>query len=177
MKIGKKIKELRSTLSLTQEELANRCDLTKGYISQLENDLTSPSIATLKDILAALGTNLKEFFNEEENEKVVFKKEDYVTKNHEGYSLTWLINNAQKNEMEPILVELLPKEKTEEDYPHEGEEFGYVLEGEIVVVHDTHSYRVKKGESFYFNTDKIHYLYNPLSKTSKVIWISSPPNF
>lgn len=177
MKIGKKIKELRSTLSLTQEELANRCDLTKGYISQLENDLTSPSIATLKDILAALGTNLKEFFSEEENEKVAFKKEEYITKHDDGFSITWLINNAQKNEMEPILVEIMPKAKTEEDYPHDGQEFGYVLEGEVVVVRDTHSYRVKKGESFYFTSDKIHYLYNPLNKNAKVIWISSPPNF
>ena len=50
MEIGKKIKELRNTLNLSQEELASRCDLTKGYISQLENNLTSPSIATLVDI-------------------------------------------------------------------------------------------------------------------------------
>ena len=51
MEIGLKIKELRLKKQLTQEELADRCELTKGYISQLENDLTSPSIATLKDIL------------------------------------------------------------------------------------------------------------------------------
>lgn len=177
MQIGKKIKELRSTLSLTQEELANRCDLTKGYISQLENDLTSPSIATLIDILAALGTNLKEFFNEADDEKIVFKKEDYITKQEENFSITWLITNSQKNEMEPILVEINPKSKTEVDNPHEGQEFGYVLEGEVVVYRDTHSYRVKKGESFYITTDKTHYLYNPTNKASKVIWISSPPNF
>ena len=61
MIIGDKIKELRLQCDLTQEELANRCELTKGYISQLENDLTSPSIATLIDILSALGTTLKVF--------------------------------------------------------------------------------------------------------------------
>ena len=62
MEIGNKIKQLRLQCDLTQEELANRCELTKGYISQLENELTSPSIATLMDILSALGTNLKDFF-------------------------------------------------------------------------------------------------------------------
>ena len=62
MELGNKIKALRHLCGLTQEELANRCELTKGYISQLENDLTSPSIATLKDILLALGTTLNEFF-------------------------------------------------------------------------------------------------------------------
>ena len=58
MEIGAKIKRLRLQLNLSQAELADRCELTKGYISQLENDVTSPSIATLIDILSALGTDL-----------------------------------------------------------------------------------------------------------------------
>ena len=66
MILGEKIRDLRLSCNLTQEELGDRCELTKGYISQLENDLTSPSITTLIDILSALGTNLKEFFNEDE---------------------------------------------------------------------------------------------------------------
>ena len=61
MVIGEKIKRLRILNNLTQEELALRCDLTKGFISKLERDLTSPSIATLVDILEALGTDLKDF--------------------------------------------------------------------------------------------------------------------
>ena len=77
MEIGLKIKELRLKNKLTQEELGHRCGLTKGYISQLENDLTSPSIATLKDILQALGSTLTDFFAVEEREKTVFGKEDY----------------------------------------------------------------------------------------------------
>ena len=58
MQIGNKIKRMRIERGLTQEELANRCELSKGFISQVENDLTSPSIATLIDILEILGTNL-----------------------------------------------------------------------------------------------------------------------
>ena len=60
MNIGGKIKELRVAKNLTQEELADRTELSKGFISQLERDLTSPSIATLMDILQALGTDLKD---------------------------------------------------------------------------------------------------------------------
>ena len=79
MVIGEKIRDLRLLCELTQEELADRCELTKGYISQLENDLTSPSIATLIDILSALGTDLQEFFaSAEREEKVVFSKEEFV---------------------------------------------------------------------------------------------------
>ena len=80
MLLGEKIKNLRLSYELTQEELADRCELTKGYISQLENDLNSPSIATLTDILNALGSNLAEFFKEESKEKVVFSKEEFIEK-------------------------------------------------------------------------------------------------
>lgn len=62
MDIGFKIKELRMERGLTQEELADRAELSKGFISQVENNLTSPPIATLTDILQCLGTDLKDFF-------------------------------------------------------------------------------------------------------------------
>ena len=176
--IGKKIKMLRTLNNLTQEELASRCDLTKGYISQLENDLTSPSIATLVDILDVLGSNLNEFFSSDTiSEKIVFTKENYFSKNNEYGSITWLITNAQKNEMEPILLNLYPNQSTPIDYPHEGEECGYVMEGSILVCLDNQKFKCKKGESFYYESSKTHYLKNTTNSNAKIIWISSPPNF
>ena len=84
VQIGDKIRRLRVEKQLTQEELANRCELSKGFISQLENDLTSPSIATLMDILEILGTNLKEFFSETSEERITFTNEDmFETENEE----------------------------------------------------------------------------------------------
>jgi len=80
MELGIKIKRLRLRNNLTQEELADRCELTKGYISQLENELTSPSIATLEDILNALGTTPAEFFSDEKDEKIVFTDADFIEK-------------------------------------------------------------------------------------------------
>ena len=71
MKIGAKVKELRIQKGLTQEELADRTELSKGFISQFERDLTSPSIATLIDILQALGTDLKDFFSEESARQIL----------------------------------------------------------------------------------------------------------
>ena len=71
MNIGQKVRELRIAKNLTQEELADRSELSKGFISQLERDLTSPSIATLVDILQCLGTNLNEFFSDDEEEHVM----------------------------------------------------------------------------------------------------------
>ena len=77
MSIGGKLKELRILKGLTQEELADRAELSKGFISQVERDLTSPSIATLMDILQCLGTTIGEFFNEAPEEQIVFEKNDY----------------------------------------------------------------------------------------------------
>ena len=177
MDIGNKLKQLRILKGLTQEELADRAELSKGYISQLERDLTSPSIATLMDILQCLGTSIGEFFNEEPEEQVVFGKSDYFEKvdAESGCSVTWIIPNAQKNRMEPILLTLEPGGSTCPDNPHEGEEFGYVLSGSVVIHLGSRSFRAKKGESFYFTADKTHYL------TSKagalLLWVSSPPSF
>ena len=139
MQIGEKIKQLRMQHRLTQEELANRCELSKGFISQLERDLTSPSISTLMDILECLGTNLKDFFNETTEEKLVFGVNDYPVKESPESSVTWLVPSAQKNSMEPIMVVLNPGCSTEVDNPHEGEEFGYVLSGKLIL----HSKRKK----------------------------------
>lgn len=177
MKIGHKIKELRILNGLTQSELADRSELTKGFISQVERDLTSPSIATLTDILQALGTSLNEFFQEEEPEQIVFQKTEYFEKIDSEYKnkIEWIIPNAQKNEMEPIRLTLEPGGATVPDNPHEGEEFGYVLSGTITITLGKQKFRAKKGEAFYYTTDKTHYLSS--RSGAVVLWISSPPSF
>lgn len=178
MVLGEKIKDLRLSCELTQEELADRCELTKGYISQLENDLTSPSIATLIDILSALGTNLKEFFSETEaEEKLSFNKNEFIEKQTEEYILNWLVPNAQKNTMEPLHMKLFAGGSTDEDFPHEGEEFGFVLKGEITLILGKRKVKVKKGESFYFTANKVHQIINKGNDTAEFIWVSSPPSF
>ena len=150
MDIGQKLKELRILKGLTQEELADRAELSKGFISQLERDLTSPSIATLTDILQCLGTTLNEFFTADTDEQIVFGTEDYFVKEDGELknSIQWIIPNAQKNVMEPILLTLEKGGSTYPDTPHDGEEFGYVLQGVVMIHLGNKSYRAKKGESF-----------------------------
>lgn len=177
MDLGSKIKRMRNQKGLTQEELADRCELTKGYISQLENNLNSPSIATLTDILSALGSDLSEFFKEEREEKVVFSKEEFIQKDSEGVLWKWLIPNAQKNMMEPVLVELAENACVAEDIPHEGEEFGYVLEGKIGIDLGNKRYLCKRGEAFYYPAEKTHKIANVGKSKAKFLWISTPPNF
>ena len=95
MEIGPKLRELRIAKNLTQEELADRAELSKGFISQLERDLTSPSIATLVDILQCLGTTINEFFSEDPEEQVVFHYEDYFEK--EDTEIRFLIHPGLMN--------------------------------------------------------------------------------
>ncbi|WP_294143833.1 helix-turn-helix domain-containing protein [uncultured Clostridium sp.] len=177
MNIGAKLKELRTLKGLTQEELADRAELSKGFISQLERDLTSPSIATLMDILQCLGTTIGEFFNETPEEQIVFGKSDYFTKEDTELKneIKWIIPNAQKNIMEPIHLVLSPGGSTYPDTPHEGEEFGYVLQGSISIHLGNRTYKAKKGESFYYISDKTHYLSS--KSGASIIWVSSPPSF
>lgn len=179
MEIGKKIKQLRIINGLTQEELAARSELSKGFISQLERDLTSPSIATLMDILQCLGTNLKEFFNEEEDEPIVFKKDDYFKKENLEINNTieWIVPNAQKNAMEPILIQIESGGSSEPHAPHEGEEFGYVLAGSITIHIGNQKVKAKKGETYYFKPNRTHYIENTGKVTARLLWVCSPPTF
>ena len=150
---------------------------TKGYISQLENDITSPSISTLCDILAALGTDLAEFFRKEDDERVVFGADDFIEKRDDGMTLKWIIPNAQKNMMEPIILELLPGASSAEDFPHDGEEFGYVLEGKIRITLGKKAYVCKRGETFYYKANTTHTVSNAGKTIAKILWVSTPPNF
>ena len=89
----------------------------------------------------------------------------------------WLVPNAQKNEMEPIMITIESGGKYLEEEPHEGEEFGYVLSGSITLHLGDKSYKVRKNESFYFRPRANHYISNDGKTTAKVIWISTPPSF
>ncbi len=179
MDIGDKLKRLRIKNGLTQEELADRCELSKGFISQIERELASPSIATLSDLLQCLGTDLKDFFNDASDDEVVFKEEDVFVKEYkdEGSIINWIVPNSQKNAMEPIILELLPGGKSYVDSPHEGEEFGYVLSGSVVLHLGEKKYRVKKCESFYYKPNSVHYIENKTKNNARVVWVSTPPTF
>lgn len=175
--IGRKLREMRLQNDLTLEDLASRCELTKGFLSQVERNLTAPSIATLEDILEALGSNLSEFFHEEEERQVVFSTQDFFVDEQEDYQVEWVIPNAQKNQMEPILLTLYPHKKSHEQLAYQGEEFGYVLKGSVTIVCGNKKYKVKAHETFYMDGSKSHYLYNHGNSVAKVLWITTPPMF
>ena len=177
MDIGNKIKQLRTRQGLTLEELASRSELTKGFLSQLERDLTSPSIDSLSDILEALGTNLSEFFQEDKNDQFVFRSEDFFVDERENCTVNWIVPNTQKNQMQPILLELPAGGKSFEVDPHNGEEFGYVLDGSVILECDGERSVVCRGETFYLHGRTFHYLKNERKTTARILWVCTPPLF
>jgi transcriptional regulator with XRE-family HTH domain len=179
MDIGNRMKELRIQYGLTQQELADRAELTKGFISQLERNQNTPSISTLLDIIQCLGTTPAEFFADEEPEQIVFKEADYFEKiDEERNSLVeWVVPNAQKNAMEPVRLTLKPGGTSEVLLPHAGEEFGYVLSGRLIVHLNDSRYSVEEGQSFYYPADRFHRIENPGNIPAVFLWISTPPSF
>lgn len=180
MDIGESLRQLRMQRGLTQEEMADRCELSKGFISQVERNLASPSIATLEDMLESLGSSLPEFFRESRQETIVYAPKDMFVKedpeNLNG-SITWLIPDAQRNQMEPILVEIGPGGSSAPLPPGEGEEFGYVLQGTVFLCMGDKKTRVKTGCCFCIHPRETHFLINSGKTTAKVIWVSTPPSF
>lgn len=180
MDIGEKLRQLRQQRGLTQEEMADRCELSKGFISQVERNLASPSIATLMDMLECLGVSLSAFFSDKSDEKIVFTPQDMFEKVDEEQlkgSIIWLIPDAQKNDMEPILMDLGEGGESYPLPPSEGEEFGYVLSGSVYLVTGEKKTRVKTGCSFCIHPKENHYLKNAGKTRARVLWVSTPPSF
>ena len=177
MKIGSKIKELRIRNGLTLEELASRSELTKGFLSQLERDLTSPSISTLEAILEALGTNLSEFFHSTPEEQLTFGKNDFFVDERDEHTVEWIVPNAQKNEMEPIRITIHPGCSSFIMKANEGQEFGYVLSGQVELVMGKKIYRLKSKETFYLNGARSHFIKNTGKKDAVLLWVVTPPMF
>lgn len=175
MEIGAKLKRLRLSRGFTQEELAERADLTKGFISLLERDKTSPSIATLEQILNVLGISLKQFFAEDVPSKVVFTKKDRVPlyDEPEGIKSTLLIPGVEDKKIDPKIVVIKPEGETiAEDY-HQGEEFGYVIEGKVELWLDDVRFKLKSGDCFYYKADRKHQIRNvSKSKKAMLLWIT-----
>ena len=179
MKVGEKIKNLRLTQELTQQELAKRADLTKGFISLLERDLQSPALDTLELILNALDTTAGEFFADKGPNVVVFSPEKRVVINddEEGVTKEVLIAGAQDREVDIMLVTMLPGSSTKKEKTHSGDECGIVLSGKILINVGMDAYKASKGDAFYYTADKTHWIENRSKTKAQILWISAPPSF
>lgn len=176
MNIGQKIKNLRIQKDLTQEELGERTDLSKGYISQLERDLSSPSMDTFFSILEVLGISPKEFFDEKEQvQQVVYKSEDYTVyyEEEKGYEISWLVSDSNEQDMEPIILSLDEDGEYKEFEPSLSDTFAYVLEGSVCVEIGVDRYYADQGESIYYHALKKHQIKNNYHGASRLLLVAT----
>ena len=180
MKIGEKIKNLRLSMELTQEDLAMRADLTKGFISLLERDIQTPSLDTLELILNALDTTPAEFFADKGPDIVVFRPSQRVFVEDEdepGVKREILIPGARGREADILLVTLQPGAVTFKENSHYGDECGLVQEGRIVICLGKDTFGASKGDAFYYTADKRHWIENRSQSRAQILRISAPPSF
>lgn len=176
LKIGQKIKALRLASDLTQTELADRANLTKGFISQLENDQCSVSVESLADLLDALGVPLQDFFSDETQTDVVFGPRDRISIDNRGASrFELLVPGSTNNDMDPILLELAAGEKLEPFDPHPGEHFGFILKGTLTLMLGDKAHKVRPKHCFYFEADQSGQMMNTGNSSVKLLWITTPP--
>jgi transcriptional regulator with XRE-family HTH domain len=176
MQIGKKIKALRIKKGLTQEELGERTDLTKGYISQLERDLNSPSIDTLFTILEVLGSTPKEFFDDDmEEQKVVYSEEDQTSyiDEEKKYEIKWLIPTSNDKEMEPVIITFQKGGEYKQFEPSLSETFIYVLKGRIRVVLGEEEFIASEGNSVYYEASSNHQIFNANDGESQLLLVAT----
>lgn len=176
IKIGSRIRRLRTAAELTQEDLAERADLTAGFISQVERGKTSISIDSLMMILDALNIHISDFFRKEQD-RVVFRASDAVALERENVeSFLSLVPGAANRTMEPVHVRLIDNQFTEMP-PIGGEQYGYVLRGDLQLTYGSERIRVRAGDSFYSDGTHSLKLENRGKRPVEFLWVTSPPNF
>ncbi|REB08568.1 XRE family transcriptional regulator [Sporosarcina sp. BI001-red] len=175
--IHNRIKSLRVERNLTLKEMSDQTGLSLSFLSQIERGTSSLSISSLKKISDALGIHINYFFEEEqETQTFVMRADDHhsftTTKGSQIYSrLTGTFNNRR---LEPLKVTLPPRMHEEHPYSHSGEEFYYVLDGEVIFYLNNEKHHLYEGDTIHFPSSLIHQWENPLETESSVLSIVTP---
>ena len=166
LQIGEKIKRFREDNALTLKDLAQRTGLSTAVLSQIENHLVSPPLGTLIRITQALDLRPGHFFDQHPDMPFTIVRKDerrpvsrFASKRgiQYGYSYESLGHDMKDRHMEPFLVTLEPATlASPKPASHEGEEFLFVLEGEMEVTLGEHSDVLQPGDAIYYNSNIPH---------------------
>lgn len=180
LRLGQKIKELRSSMRLSLKELSGKTDLPEPVLSQIENDIVPPTIAALAKIGRALKVELGYFFQKEplggevevvrRDERKIVRRQRPLGPTPLSYSYQSLAYRKPHRNMQPFLIEF--DIDIQEEIPslsHEGEEFLYLLEGELEFRTLKESIILHEGDSLYFDSLISHAFYGRGKKKPKAI--------
>jgi len=174
--IGKQLRRLRLQRALSLSQVAESAGISAGFLSALERSHMSASVGTLRKLARFYKTNILDFFEPAEpGSRVVSPARRKTLEAGPGVRMELLAWGDTV--MEPHLFRIAPKAGSGESYSHDGEEFLYVLRGELQISVEEKEYRLKAGDSFYFESSSPHRWLNPGQHESLILWVNTPPTF
>jgi quercetin dioxygenase-like cupin family protein len=167
---------LRAKRKLSLAQVAQAVNLSVGFLSALERSQMSGSVGTLRKLARFYKTNILDFFDANgASGRQVRPTQRKVLQAGPGVRMELL---AWGNTvMEPHLFRVAPEAGSGDSYTHEGEEFLYVLRGELTITLEKEEYRLKAGDSFYFESATPHRWKNPGRAETCLLWVNTPPTF
>jgi DNA-binding transcriptional MerR regulator/quercetin dioxygenase-like cupin family protein len=174
--IGGHLRRLRSKRRLSLAQVAEAVGISVGFLSALERSQMSGSVGTLRKLARFYKTNILDFFDASEaSSRQVRPAERKVLEVGVGVRMELLAWG--ETVMEPHLFRIAPEAGSGDPYTHEGEEFIYVLRGELEITIEGEEFRLRPGDSFYFESATPHRWKNPGRKETLVLWVNTPPTF
>ena len=184
LRVGLKMKHTRLLKGLTLKQLADAAGCSESLLSKIETGRANPSLKMIHRVASALGMPVAGLFLQDAGPyNVVLRKgerpviEMDQVRQGNGIQLEALIPSAGRHLLTGYINHIDPGGGSDGDLVHEGEEFGYVLEGQIELTVDHKAYLLKAGDSFNFRSDKPHSYRNTGHGTARILWINTPPTF
>jgi len=185
-KIGTKLKHARLTKGLSLRELGSAAGCSESFVSKIEHNHVRPSLSMLHRLVRVLEINVAALFNEgqDEDDPVVIlaptKRPVIRTdplRHGKGITLERLVPNARSVLLQANIHHVEAGGTSDGQIQHEGEEIGYVLEGELDLTVESRTFRLKAGDSFFFPSQMAHGYRNPTKRTTRIVWVNTPPSF
>ncbi len=174
--IGSHLRRLRAKRRLSLARVARAVGISVGFLSALERSQMSGSVGTLRKLARFYKTNILDFFDANgASSRQVQPEQRKVLEAGPGVIMELL---AWGNTvMEPHLFRVAPEAGSGDSYAHAGEEFLFVLRGQLAISLEDEEYRLKAGDSFYFESATPHHWKNPGRSETWVLWVNTPPTF
>lgn len=178
--VGEKIKTLRKQKGLTLAELAEKTSRSISLLSQIENDNVNPSFSTMQTIADALEIKLSHIIaqdaSHEEGDVYLLRPSTRKVLTTQGGVQHQLLTHGMKLPFELVIIRIPPGASTGEFlYTHDGEECGFLMEGELFIETSDQVHRLKPGDSITLKSSVPHRLSNPGNITAKAAWVNSAP--
>ncbi|CNJ13102.1 cupin domain-containing protein [Yersinia rohdei] len=182
--LGMRLRHARLAQEITLKQLALKVGCSESLLSKLENEVASPSLAMLHRLASALETNISDLMAESwVADSPVLKPEQRIRKRfvhrskQGGIALENLTHHHKGGLLQGNIHIIEPGVASDGQIEHQGEELGYVLEGEIELYLGAETYTLGVGDSFYFPSNVPHGYKNISQLAAKVLWVNTPVTF